>query len=75
MLGGANDTHFIQTSVHCRGKPKKSCFEAAHDGASCDLSSDRCPCDFHMPRLPPLDFEYNFIAKIGAARCAEGARW
>lgn len=60
MRLGGNDTHFVQSMVHCDGTPAASCWDKA---AGCNLNSDRCPCQFHMDRLPPLDFEYNYIAK------------
>lgn len=51
----------IQTSVHCEGKPSSNCFKK-HQGNACDLSVDHCPCNFDMPQLPLLDFEYRYIA-------------
>jgi hypothetical protein len=51
----------IQTAVNCKGEPAPSC-RAATGSNSCDLSPKRCPCEFQMESLPPLDHEYIYIA-------------
>jgi len=60
MRLGGTGTHFVQSMVACDGPPDDSCWDKAK---GCDLNPTRCPCKFHMPRLPPLDFEYRYIAK------------
>lgn len=62
-----------QTEVHCKGAAPQSCgnpnnvslkeLATAPPAAGCDLDPQRCPCEFDMPELPPLDREYNFIVK------------
>lgn len=59
-FGASADVPLTQTMVRCRGRAPDSCMEKGD--AACDLSPSRCPCEFHMPRLPPLDLEYQFIA-------------
>eukprot|EP00746_Dinoflagellata_sp_MGD_P168160 gnl/MRDRNA2_/MRDRNA2_99388_c0_seq1.p1 gnl/MRDRNA2_/MRDRNA2_99388_c0~~gnl/MRDRNA2_/MRDRNA2_99388_c0_seq1.p1 ORF type:complete len:486 (+),score=104.94 gnl/MRDRNA2_/MRDRNA2_99388_c0_seq1:90-1547(+) len=51
----------IQTAVNCKGAPAPTCMAASK--SSCDLEATRCPCEFDMPNLPPLDHEYQYIAK------------
>lgn len=51
----------IQTAVNCKGSPAPTCLAASK--SSCDLEATRCPCEFDMQNLPPLDHEYQYIAK------------
>jgi hypothetical protein len=50
----------VQSMVRCVGTPQPSCLKV---DPGCDLSPGHCPCEFRMTKLPPLDFEYNFMAR------------
>lgn len=50
----------VQSLVRCRGRPQPSCLKAKPD---CDISPARCPCEFEMDKLPPLDHEYIYMAQ------------
>lgn len=51
----------VQTAVNCKGTPAPTCMAAAK--SSCEMGAERCPCEFQMQKLPPLDHEYQYIAK------------